>query len=368
MDNLIIENPVKLTDTSFKITINGKDFEYGISEEKDIDAVIGKLEKWISRGEESFGGLYDYMKRTFKLIGEYEEPIVEPVEEITDEPELVDIPSDIVDIDEPVANQLDINIDIDEKEVQVQINEWSAKFNIVGTDDSFTDMLTEYINDEMTLSDRTALIIELAKSLEANDIVDFYNLINLILDTGVDIINSFEEVEEEKPADEEPIDFGPSIINEPVSINEPTPLDEPFIQEESEQIGEDSYQLDDIEIPTDTKEPVEDEEALTLDSLINNDNFLEDLVKLDLSLFEITHNETDEKIYFIGGINNIGNKFSLSYTTEPPIELLDQFDDLKDKEVCLNNIEDLNMVVDYINKLLDIVYNKEMRDMEDNNE
>ena len=75
MENLIIENPTKLTDTSFKITINGKDFEYEISDDKNIDSVIEKLNTWIDRGEDSFGGLYDYIKNTFKLVGEYEEPV-----------------------------------------------------------------------------------------------------------------------------------------------------------------------------------------------------------------------------------------------------------------------------------------------------
>ena len=106
--------------------------------------------------------------------------------------------------------------------------------------------------------------------------------------------------------------------------------------------------------------------AIVMDVDIN-ELFIEDLIKLDLSLFDLT-NKDDEKIYFIGGINNKGNKFSLSYTTEPPIELIDSFDELKDKDVCLNNIEDLDMVVNYINKLLNIVYNKEIKDMEDSDE
>ena len=373
MDSLIIENPVRLTDTSFKITINGQDFEYEISEEKDIDAVIDKLNNWIDRGEESFGGLYDYIKRTFKLVGEYEEPIEEaPEDVIGNGPELVDIPSDSVDVDEPVANQLDINVNVEDKEVTISINEWSAIFTILDDDDTaFTDMLEEYINDEMTLKDRTDLIVELARKLQADDPVDFYNLFNLILDTGVDIINSFDEVEEEPVQPETP------AIEEPTEdLNTPVeePVEEPDFEEsekiEGNQINENFYEENTGEeiVAGEPAEEVEEEpEEITLDDLVNNEGFISDLVKLDLSLFELT-NKDNEKIYFIGGINNRGNKFSLSYTTEPPIELIDQFNELKNKEVCLNNIEDLNMVVDYINKLLDIVYNKELTDMEDSDE
>lgn len=344
MDNLIIENPTKLTDTSFKITINGEDFEYEISEEKDIDAVIDKLDQWIDRGEDSFGGLYDYIKKTFKLVGKYEEPVEEftDMEEPIEEPE-IDLPSDLVNPEEPVANQLDLNVDIEENEVQISINEWSAKFTINDTEDEkFTDMLTQYVKDEMTLKDRTELIIELAKTLEANDIVDFYNLINLILDTGVEIVNSFDEVEEPEEEVEE------------------APLEGPAIQEESEELG-------DLEEPEEEVTNEEDDK-LTLEELIGDNSFIQDLIKLDLSLFEIVNRKTNDKIYFIGGINDIGNKFSLSYTTEPPIELLGQFDELKDIPECLNNIEDLDTVVDYVNKLLDIVYNKELGDMEEDNE
>lgn len=353
MDNLIIENPVKLTDTSFKITINGQDFEYEISEEKDINAVIDKLNNWISRGEDSFGGLYDYIKRTFKLVGEYEEPEEIP-EDITDEPELVDIPSDLVDADEPIANQLDIDINIEDKEITISINEWSALFTILDDDsEAFTDMLAEYVNDEMNLKDRTELLIEMVKMLQTDDPVNFYNLFNLILDTGVEIVSSFNEVEE---------------LEDEVLADEPN-LEEPSLEEpdfnESENISENTLEEDFYE--ENTGEPIEEPEKLLLDDLIVNEGFIEDLIKLDLSLFELT-NKDDEKIYFIGGINNKGNKFSLSYTTEPPIELIDSFDELKNKDVCLNNIEDLDMVVSYINKLLNIVYNKEIKDMEDSDE
>lgn len=360
MDSLIIENPVRLTDTSFKITINGQDFEYEISEEKDIDAVIDKLNNWIARGEESFGGLYDYIKRTFKLVGEYEESVEDMPEDIAnDEPELVDIPSDLVDADEPVANQLDINVNIDEKEVTISINEWSAIFTILDDDDTaFTDMLVEYVNDEMSLKDRTELMVELARKLQADDPVDFYNLFNLIMDTGVEIVNSFEEAEENDEEEDK----------ESLTVEEPE-LEEPESEElsfgESEEADGNIIKEDFTEEPV--NEIIPDDEKILLDELIVNEGFIEDLIKLDLSLFELT-NKDNEKIYFVGGINNKGNKFSLSYTTEPPIELIDSFDKMKELEVCLNNIEDLNKVVDYINKLLDIVYNKELADMEDNNE
>lgn len=363
MENLIIENPTKLTDTSFKITINGKDFEYEISDDKNIDSVIEKLNTWIDRGEDSFGGLYDYIKNTFKLVGEYEEP----VEDLEDDIDLdvesdIEIPSDTIDINEPVDPQLEIDINIDDKESTIQINDWNATFTIIDDLDNFTDMLTKNVNEDMSLNERTDLIVGLIRSLEATDSVDFYNLINLVLNTGVDITNTFEDLDSEDTTSFE--------AGSDSEINQDNEIDTNSPNFESVNVSE-SKEILDEEIDTVTYSPVNelgtDPEELSLDQLITNEDFLNDLVKLDLSLFELKNKE-GEIIYFIGGINNVGNKFSLSYTTKPPIELDGSFDSLKDKEECLNNIEDLNMVVDYINKLLNIVYNKKLADMEDGNE
>ena len=38
------------------------------------------------------------------------------------------------------------------------------------------------INEEMTLKDRTNLLIQLIRNLDADDLTDYYNLINLIFD------------------------------------------------------------------------------------------------------------------------------------------------------------------------------------------
>ena len=370
MDTLMIENPEKLTDSSFKITIDGKDFEYEVSEEKDIDAVIDKLNKWIARGEDSLGGLYDYIKRTFKLVGPYTEPIPEDVEEPEEEP-LVDIPSDTTNIEEPVENQLDIEVNIDEEDVTISMNDWSAKFHMLVDEDDFTDVLHENITDEMNLKDRTELIVNLVKVIEADDITDMYNLINLILDTGVDIVHSLDEEIEDTEPEEEPVD---DINVETETDVEAEPEEIPEFEESVETSGnvlkedENEFALyaNDTET-SDTEVPDEDKEY-TLGELIKDPNLIQDLISLDLSLYELTSKEEKDKIYFIGGINNQGNKFSLSYSTKPPVELIDDFDKLKELPECLNNIEDLKTVYDYIDKLLNISYNMKISDLEDKDE
>lgn len=348
MNGLTIENPEKLTDTSFKITISGNDYEYEASEEKDIDKVVEKLNTWLERGPEAVGGLYDYIKRTFKLVGEYEEPIMEDPEPVDTS---VDIPSDEVDIEEEVENQLEINITIEDDKVSISMNDWTGSFS-VNDDDDFLDNIHDNIKEEMTLKDRVELIVNLVKSLEADDITDFYNLINLVLNNEVDIVDRLDNIEVEEP----------EKVSEEPTLDEPDGLEEPEeIQEESEKLSED---IDKIENDEEVENNEETSQSLTIDDLINNEEFIQDLISLDLSFFEITKedNEIDnDVIYFIGGINNKGNKFSLSYSSEKPVELLDDFDGLKELDCCLNKIDDLNTVIDYVNKLLEITYNHKIK-------
>lgn len=365
--NLEISRPEKISDSSFKISINDNDFEYQISEDKDIDKVIDKISTWLERGPESYGGLYDYIKRSYKLVGPYEESIEEvEVPEDTG----VDIPSDNTNVDEVISgeDQLEFDVHVDEQKVKISLNDWTGTFDIIESDEDFVDIIHENVNEEMTLKDRVSLLINLVRNLDADDLTDFYNLFNLVLNNDVDIIDNIDDpdLEIEEP-EEEPIDLdisngldnaeseesndetGKSVGDEESDLNDSEKI-------EGDVLTEDMYE------PSDMSADDFSEGAPTdLNELINDESFIEDLINLDLSLFQITKEDSkDDVIYFIGGVNNKGNKFSLSYEGREPIELSDQYDELKDLNVCLNNIEDLKIVTDYINKLLNFVYNKEI--------
>ena len=155
MNNLVIANPERLDDHSFKISISGKDYEYEISEDKDIDKVIAKLVQWISRGEDSFGGLYDYIKRSFQLVGEYEEPVIE--EDVPEEP-VFELPSEGKDLDEVQSNELEFKVDIvSSNEVNISLGEFSAVFCLSGNVDNFETELRDLVKEDMTLKDRIDL-------------------------------------------------------------------------------------------------------------------------------------------------------------------------------------------------------------------
>lgn len=384
--NLEISQPERLDDSSFKITISGNDYEYQISEDKDIDKVIDKINTWLERGPEANGGLYDYIKRSFKLIGPYEEPITEE-EPVEDNPE-VDLPSDTTDTDEIVdeTNMLEFDVHIDEQDVSISLNDWTGSFTIIDNDEDFVDILHENINEEMTLKDRTNLLIQLIRNLDADDLTDYYNLINLILNNEVDIVDDIDKVEE--PVEEESEDVDLDVSNglddaepesdteEPVEETEPEELNASEHFETKIIINEDDSETTwasygkpiNIDMhDQDLQEPVQiynneadtESEELTLDILIDNEAFIEDLINLDLSLFKIT--KDNDILYFIGGINNKGNKFSLSYNNNETVELTNQFDELKNLDSCLNNIGDLSVVTAYIEKLLNFVYNKDLK-------
>lgn len=382
--NLQIENPYKISDNAFVITVNGQEYEYEIPEDKDIDQIIDRIETWLGRGEDSWGGLYDWIKASFKMVGEYEEPIEEDDEEDLEDPLLapssdtfeepeVDIPSDIIDINEPIDedHSFEMVFKIEEDNVNISIDDWAADFEIVDTADSFTDAIHDKIKEEMNLKDRTTLLVELIRNLDTDDEVNYYNLINLLLNTDIELVDSFDKAEEEliEPEPEELPTEEPEELPEPVNDSEILTLKGTFkkalIEDSLWNTSNKSIDYGAIQDREDSEEDGNEEE-LELEDLVNNESFLEDLVSLNLSLYAITGEDKQETLYFIGGIGDRGDKYSLSYSDSEPIDIPDIFEECKDMDVCLNNIRDLNTVVDYIDRLLDIVYNQELKKVHKN--
>lgn len=389
--SLQIENPYKISENAFVITVNGQEYEYEIPEDKDVDQVVERIEQWLERGEDAWGGLYDWIKASFKMVGEYEQPIEEddgeniedPLLSSEEEPLTVDIPSDVNDVNEIIdeGKALELEFKIEEDNVNISIDDWSADFEIIDTTEDFTDILHERVKEEMTLRDRTLLIVDLMRGLDTEDEVNYYNLINLLLNTDIEIVDSFEKAEEEnvEPSVE------PEPVIEPTNVEE-QPSEDKFDYEPVEGLADSemltikgSYKkalvedglwdgtqtgpetIQDIDV-----EDAVEEEKLELEDLVINKSFIDDLISLELSLYAITSQDKKKTLYFIGGINERGSKYSLSYSNSEPIEIPDTFEECDKMEVCLNNIEDLNTVVDYIDKLLGIVYNQEIKKVHKN--
>lgn len=440
MNNLVIANPERLDDQSFKITIAGKDYEYEISEDKDIDKVIAKLVRWISRGDDSFGGLYDYIKRSFQLVGEYEEPVVE--DELPEEPKSI-LPSDGQDLDDVQSNELEFKVDLlSSSEVSVSLGEFSAVFSLAGNADNFETELRELVKDEMTLKDRIDLNTFLVKELDTDNSVDIYNLSGLVLDPNFEIVSSVEgeeltdlavDGEHEVPdivigdttdevdvpsndaevVDTEGVvsdeDAEDDLEDEALNAEEDLTDDyEPSEDEESEENDSDEEDGEDskskkkskkskkskkkskkskkesydafgnlltedemfdgvIDLPVEPTEidftDEEVEEKFTLEDLIVSEDFLSSLRDLGLSLFKFTNKDNNlENLYFVGGINsNDGTLYTLTYQMGDSYSTLDgEFEDLSTNEYELSNIEDLTIVTNYLGKLLDLVYNREL--------
>ena len=389
--SLQIENPYKISENAFVITVNGQEYEYEIPEDKDVDQVVERIEQWLERGEDAWGCLYDWIKASFKMVGEYEQPIEEddgeniedPLLSSEEEPLTVDIPSDVNDVNEIIdeGKALELEFKIEEDNVNISIDDWSADFEIIDTTEDFTDILHERVKEEMTLRDRTLLIVDLMRGLDTEDEVNYYNLINLLLNTDIEIVDSFEKAEEEnvEPSVE------PEPVIEPTNVEE-QPSEDKFDYEPVEGLADSemltikgSYKkalvedglwdgtqtgpetIQDIDV-----EDAVEEEKLELEDLVINKSFIDDLISLELSLYAITSQDKKKTLYFIGGINERGSKYSLSYSNSEPIEIPDTFEECDKMEVCLNNIEDLNTVVDYIDKLLGIVYNQEIKKVHKN--
>lgn len=436
MNNLVIANPERLDDHSFKISISGNDYEYEVSDDKDIDKVIAKLIQWISRGEDSFGGLYDYIKRSFQLVGEYHEPVVE--ETVQEEPSF-ELPSDGKDLDDIQSNELEFKVDIlSNSEVSISLGEFSAVFTLSGNVDNFETELKDLIKEDMSLKDRIDLNTFLVKELDTDNSVDIYNLSGLVLDPDFEIvsdesINSSDEdttdIDTNDALDFTSVDVpedSVSIDDIDLDVEESVEDDFDEVLIDSDEQDEDSEEDEDLDDEPDEEEDSDEEPkkkktkkkstkksskskkkskskkesvevsgsilsedlddislsdtqvsnididfdidsdgdvALTFEDLISSDDFLSSLKDLGLSLFKISSNKGDlDSLYFIGGVNsNDGSIYTLTYQMGDSYITLDgEFEDLSTNDYELSNIKDLSVVTDYLGKLLDLVYSRDL--------
>ena len=114
------------------------------------------------------------------MVGEYEQPIEEDEGDDLEDPLLapsmgeqptsIDIPSDVTDTDEVIEeeNALELQFKIEEDSVNISIDDWAADFEVVDTTEKFTDILTDKVKEEMTLKDRTSLLVELIRNLDTS--------------------------------------------------------------------------------------------------------------------------------------------------------------------------------------------------------
>ena len=417
-EGLVIVNPEVLDDKSFKINISGKDYTYEISEDKDIDKVVNKISTWIDRGPNAMGGLYDYIKRSYKLVGEYQEPIVED-EGMEDEgPEEQVLPSEDVDLDETLENVLDIVVEeVSKTEVKLTIGEFDAVFTVVGSMTTFLDELSVLIKEDMTLLDREKLNVFLLKGLETDVMEDFYNLSGIITDESFELVSSLEVDEEpedetiEEPVVEEPVEESVLVeaddvkdlrnkirdgyakikeIQEKESIKNPNKRVEDIQTKETIKIMKDirawgdeldelrdrrkdlteaddvsgDILLGDVQVEELPEVSQESEEDISVEDLAASESFISKLSDLGLSLFRIKSKDMkeDSTLFFIGGVNSSnGSLYSLSFDFGVPyISLGEDFKSLKGNAYELNNFGDMETVTKFIDKLLSIVYNKEL--------
>ena len=62
-----------LDNNQFKIQVGGNEYIYQVPETKEAELVVEKINNWVNKGVDQWGGLYDYIKRNFKLVSGAEE-------------------------------------------------------------------------------------------------------------------------------------------------------------------------------------------------------------------------------------------------------------------------------------------------------
>lgn len=58
----------QINDNQFEIQIGTQDYKYQVPEGKSCKDAVEKINRWVDKGISQWGGLYDYIKRNFKLI------------------------------------------------------------------------------------------------------------------------------------------------------------------------------------------------------------------------------------------------------------------------------------------------------------
>jgi len=62
-----------LEGNKFKIQIGDQEYIYQVPEDKEVELVVDKINNWVNKGVDQWGGLYDYINRNFKLLTTTEE-------------------------------------------------------------------------------------------------------------------------------------------------------------------------------------------------------------------------------------------------------------------------------------------------------
>ena len=335
-----------LDNNQFKIQVGEGFYIYQVPETKDVELVVEKINNWVNKGVDQWGGLYDYINRNFKLLSS-DEPV-----ETTEEP-----------IEDEVVVEEEESVETEEKEILVEehdgivtitIGKYSSDFNPKSASalDDFKVQSEEVIKSEMNNEDYAKFMAIILSNLDPVDFARFSEFMAVFTgaaveeeiedETGIEIPE--EPVEDVKPTEELP---GEEIIDEPV--------------EESEEVEEPTEELESVEQPEEVSaEEVEAPEELDdEENQLNLQDFIELAKELNLSLFEFKRKEevedgNNDPLYLIGRVSP--NNGSLEYLTygedeESMLEVPDNYDAIAELPVLLNILENRDKYISYLDKI-----------------
>lgn len=322
----------QLDDNHFQIQIGTDEYKYQVPDNVSCKDAVNKINRWVDKGVSQWGGLYDYIKRNFKLILESQKPY---------------------HLLENDGSTFDITIDQ---------NKVTLKY-LTSTLEYYSDTIngvTDFIEGVKSL-DTTVLspevvsnIIDLAsRFLNPIDYDQLADFLKTAFGAVGDVDVEPEEVPEDIESSEDDISPEDTLPSTEEQMPESQLLED--YQEQQEQLIGDSHNtpVEDPDLsqqPSDSEENPEEDSEIDVEDL---DNLKDAAAALDLGLYILTNDE--KKYYVVGRISpNDGSYEYLDLEENKflPLPLnfegLDDINTLKTKhdiEVMAKELDELQQII-----------------------
>lgn len=316
----------QVNDTQFQIQIGNKDYTYQVPDDISCKDAVNKINNWVDKGVSQWGGLYDYIKRNFKLILESQSY------------KLLENDGSVFDIT------------INGNKVTVKYLSSSLEY-VSDTVNGVSDFVTavKQLDSTVISPELVSNILDLAsRFLVPQDYSQLSDFLKTAYAPASDVVEEPEESsEEETPEDMEdinPEDTMPDSEEQMPEAEESPVYNDPDLAE----IPQDSEASSEEETPEDTS-------SIDVESF---DSIKDAAASLDLALYVLSQDE--EKYYVVGRVSpNDGSFQYLDLEEKKFVPLPLTFEGVKDIKTITTQ-EDIDTMQAYLDELQQIIMDLDM--------
>lgn len=353
-------------ENTFSVGISGEEVSYEADSE-DLEHVVNKINKWISKGADRWGGLYNWINRNFKRT---------PSESVDDS-----LYKDTVLTEETPEEEEEFIVDVqDNGDVNFTIK--GVELDTVPLASVDTEEILQSLRDQIdegTQDSFAEVLAVILRNFDVKDMTQLSEVFNAIsLTAPEEDLNTDDSTEEpidtEEPV-EEPVEEPTDTEDTADDSNTEEPVGESLkefgeVQAPDTQPGLGGLNLDSgVEIATADVEDDSIEGEEVGDSFVDKDEFLEVITPvikdLDMRLLKITKDDRpDEELYLVGTVNPDTAK--IEYLTYDDSDMFEElpitFDEVVDLDIVFdfNSEEKCNKVKDYLNQKSEELFGEEV--------